>query len=325
MKNYYDIEQLKAVKISDILRDYGILVNKSGFFSIRNERTPSCKIYVKTNSFYDFGSAIGGNSINLIEHLEKCSRMDAMDKLATMYGIEPVNKFDRYRDEKIRLTDSQYALIGITADKATKNMVFDLELDLEELKRISDRYMMPMNDLKEKYLPVYETIISTMAAEEVNRKRSNYQEDMYHDYVFRNLMKIIENLPIPSIPPAEEITRKFGDVEKELNRVEKVMENACRGCKNIRFKRVNHDAVAEYRNVAAEMDLNRIYQALQDNPIWFDAFEENKRKEIMALPKDHHDFSDVCENVARKIVAVIENDAGKEQKLQRETEQAAEK
>ena len=320
MRNYYNIEELKGVKISDILRDYGILVNKSGFFSVRNERTPSCKIYAKTNSFYDFGSGTGGNPINLIEYLEGCSRTEAMDKLASMYGIEPINRSGKQRQENVRLTDSQYALLGIAADKATKNMVFDLDMEFDELKAISDRYMIPMNDLKEKYPAVYETVISTVAVEEIGRKRNIYRYNMYNDYVFRNLMKTIENLPIPSVPSPEEIIHKFGDEEKELNRVEKVMRIACNGCKSITFRTLDHDAVKEYRAMAAEMDLNQLHQILSDNPIWFDAFDGNKSREILGLPKEYNDFAHDYENAhdyksaARKIAATIEKDSGRNQK-----------
>ncbi len=324
MGNYYNIEELKSVNIFDILRDYGIAVDKNGFFAIRNERTPSCKIYAKTNSFYDFGAASGGNVINLVEKLEKCTRVEAMEKLAFMYGIEPVNKAGM-GPEKIRLTDSQYAMIGIAGDKATKNMTFDLELDIDELKKISDKYMMPMNELKEKYLPMYETIISTVAIDEINRRRKNYIEDMHYDYVFRNLMKTIEQLPIPSVPPAEEITRKFGDETKKLNRMEKVMKTACQGCKSIKFKPINHDAITEYHKMTTEMGLTDLCQALLDNPIWFSAFDKDRRDEILAIPKEYNDYVYMSACAAQKIVEVIEKDAQNTPDMGREMEHTYEK
>ncbi len=308
MKNYYDIEELKRIRISEVLKDYGITLNKHGFFSIRNERTASCKYYEKTNSFYDFGSGKGGNVINLVGYLEQCSGTEAMEKLASLYHIEPVNKNGQSGKRKIQLTDSQYALLGIAADKATKNMSFDLDLDFDELKRISDKYMIPMNSLKEKYLPVYETIIATVAVDEIDRKRAAYRDNLHNDYVFRCLMKTIENLPISSIPAGGEIMRKFKQAEEELNRMEKVMAIACQGCKAIAFVPVTHDAIKEYSEMVSGIDLSQLRQILDDNPIWFDAFDYDKSKAALGDNRERDDYSGFCESAARQIMTMIESD-----------------
>lgn len=308
-KYFYDIEELKGIRITDILRDYGIPVNK-GFFKLRNERTASCKVYESTNSFYDFGGGIGGNAINLIEYIEQCSRKEAMEKLADMYGIEPVNKDSKKNKEPIRLSDSQYALIGIAGDRASKNILFDMEksdMDFERMKSISEKYALSMNDLKKKNLTGYEAIIGIIAFDTVDRKREAFKCEMYMNYAFRNLIRLEDNLKISSVPEDDKIAEEFRDMQEELNRTEKVLETACKGCKTISFKAVKHDAVAEYHKMVEEMDVNLLYEILEGKETSFDEYSYDNG--ISPLPKEHNDYSRLSHMTADKIL-----ESGQEEK-----------
>ena len=68
-RNFYDLEKLKSIPIHEVAQAYGVSVKKVGndyWCAIRQERTASCKLYTKTNSFCDFGAAnYGGNTIEL--------------------------------------------------------------------------------------------------------------------------------------------------------------------------------------------------------------------------------------------------------------------
>ena len=306
-KNHYNIEELKAVRLEEILKIYGISVYKNGFFSIRNESVPSCKIYSKTNTYCDFGDNTGGNGINLIERLENCERMEAMDKLAQLFNIQPDNLGDK--EIKIILTDNQYASIGIYGDMATKNMQFDLtKYSFETNKRRAEKYRMPMNELKEKYLYMYEAIIKTCAIPYVQQNIASYVESMKQHFTFRNLFKTVENLPISHLPRSEEIIEKYKEYSDKLNRQEKVLEIACKDCKTLKYKATIHDPVKEYIKMTEEIDLNGLYEILEDNPLWISVLEDSKRKmnEIQKTPQKHNDMD--IKTIAKEIKVNIQND-----------------
>ena len=66
----YDISRLKQAPILEIVKRYGIkVVNSSprrAFISLRNERTPSCCLYLDGNNFHDFGSGDFGDVIDIV-------------------------------------------------------------------------------------------------------------------------------------------------------------------------------------------------------------------------------------------------------------------
>ena len=81
-----DRVDVKEIPIGRVLEIYNKEVNKSGFIKspYHEEKTPSCKIYLDTNSFYDFSSGKGGSVIDLVMALEGCSVIDA---IALMQGM----------------------------------------------------------------------------------------------------------------------------------------------------------------------------------------------------------------------------------------------
>lgn len=94
-RNFYDLEKLKSIPIHEVAQAYGVSVKKVGndyWCAIRQERTASCKLYTKTNSFCDFGAAnYGGDTIELTAFLNSCSRENAIEILTNTFGIQPEN------------------------------------------------------------------------------------------------------------------------------------------------------------------------------------------------------------------------------------------
>lgn len=92
-RGYYDLDKIKEIPITDVLSDlYGIEARQHGrsqaYCAIRDEKTPSCCLYLDTNSFCDYGDGNrGGNVINLVEYLSNCEFKDAVQMLAERYGI----------------------------------------------------------------------------------------------------------------------------------------------------------------------------------------------------------------------------------------------
>lgn len=67
-----------------------------GMFKYPDEKTASLKIYPKTQSFYDFGRGIGGDSIRLWSHIKGCDNWSAMNEIAALYGVPTdLNETDR--------------------------------------------------------------------------------------------------------------------------------------------------------------------------------------------------------------------------------------
>lgn len=316
-KNFYDKQELKSIRIEEILKAYGIEVKKNGFFSLRNEKGPSCKIYKSTNTYCDFGTHTGGDGINLVQHLENCEKIDAIEKLAQLFGVQPQNI--NAQQVKIELTDNQYELIGIAGDMATKNMKFDLDkYSFDTNKRRADKYRMPMNALKEKYLYMYEAILKTCALPYIQAYATEYQNEMKKDYTFRNLFKVVENLPISYLPDANEISEKFKLAAETFNRMEKVMEIACRDCNTMRFKATFHNPVKEYQKMATQTSLEGINQILEENPLWLAALEPEILN-ITARPKAHNDMeiqqeiaSRIAVNINKEKADALQNDLERE-------------
>lgn len=58
-----------------------------GMYKYPGERTASLKIYPQTQSFYDFGRNTGGDVIALWAHVRNCNNWEAMNEIASLYGI----------------------------------------------------------------------------------------------------------------------------------------------------------------------------------------------------------------------------------------------
>lgn len=287
-KNFYDIEELKRVNIAEVLAEYNIKVNRSGFFSIRSESKPSCKLYASTNSYYDFGDCKGGNPINLVEQLENCNREAAMEKVAAIGHIVPINT----HDEKIEvvITDNQYECIGIHAEKATMNMTFDFErYTFEQNERLSEKYMMPMNELKEKHRHLYESIIKIKAFPHIKALRAEYEANMKEHYSFYCLFKTVNNMPIPNLPEREDIKNNFEELAAQLTRAEKILELVCEDSKKLEFKSHKYDAIEDYKKTAENLDLQELHEIIADNQLWVSCISDEDREKL-AIPKDYNDM-----------------------------------
>lgn len=67
-----------------------------GMFRYPGEKTASLKIYPETQSFYDFGRGVGGDSIRLWSHVKGCDNWTALQEMAALYGISlTLNETDR--------------------------------------------------------------------------------------------------------------------------------------------------------------------------------------------------------------------------------------
>lgn len=89
------IEEIKnRIRIIDLANSYGMKPDKNGFIKsiYKDEKTPSLKIYEKTNTFYDFSTQRGGDVINFYADLKRLSVKDAINELSQASGKGNLNK-----------------------------------------------------------------------------------------------------------------------------------------------------------------------------------------------------------------------------------------
>lgn len=89
------IEEIKnRIRIIDLANSYGMKPDKNGFIKsiYKEEKTPSLKIYEKTNTFYDFSTQRGGDVINFYADLKRISVRDAINELSQASGISTMKK-----------------------------------------------------------------------------------------------------------------------------------------------------------------------------------------------------------------------------------------
>lgn len=90
-----DFETIKtAVHIEGLMDYYGIHTNRQGVACcpLHNEKTPSFKVYPKTNSFYCFGCGAGGDVIKFVEFMEHVSAASAARMLDSVFGLGVCDK-----------------------------------------------------------------------------------------------------------------------------------------------------------------------------------------------------------------------------------------
>jgi DNA primase len=57
-----------------------------------SEKSPSCTVFVETQSFYCFGCGVGGNVINFIKKIENTNFVESVEKLAKRCGLQMPEK-----------------------------------------------------------------------------------------------------------------------------------------------------------------------------------------------------------------------------------------
>ena len=134
MVNYRSERIKAALDIDRVVSFYGYEPNRQGFVScpFHSEKTASCKIYPKSNSFYCFGCGAGG---------------DVIDFVRLLYGLD-------FRQACVRL-EADFGLVGVTdsaspelSEKAKKRNAEKVEY--KALERRAVRYRQIIRDRKPK-------------------------------------------------------------------------------------------------------------------------------------------------------------------------------
>lgn len=169
----YDLKELKAIKLEEIAKKYGIVLSqKNGrlWGRLRDENTPSFSINVEKNLWYDFGSGKGGSSIDMVAEIEGITSREAINKLAEMFNIN-----NRSVNGWSPLTDNQYLEIGIKSSLATLNFNYDLRVHTQQqLERWNAKYAIPLKDLAERYPADYNYLVEKIAGDHIKELKDLY-------------------------------------------------------------------------------------------------------------------------------------------------------
>ena len=57
-----------------------------------SEKTGSVKLYPESNSFFDFGRSIGGDSVKLWSHVRGCDSWTALKEIRSTFGLSAPNR-----------------------------------------------------------------------------------------------------------------------------------------------------------------------------------------------------------------------------------------
>lgn len=220
--NFYNLEQLKQIPIADVCQRLGMEMERrhnGTWCKVRKESVASTLIHTDKNTFYDFGTNTGGDTISFVGYVMSLERKDAIRALADMYHIEPVNPRDGMASSE--LTDWEYQQIGLYGDMATKNFDFDMErMPIERVYEISTAYAMPMNELKKKHPKTYERIIRQRALPYVRELRNNYFLHVWDRY---QMAKAVGN---PQLFYKGDLKAAFADDLRDLTGAERILERA---------------------------------------------------------------------------------------------------
>ena len=95
----------ELVRLTDVLARYNLTPNRAGFLHCpfhSGDRDASLKIYPDTDSWYCFGCGEGGDVIDFVAKMERCSFTDALKKLNTdlCLGLEEKQSLRNVRQRK---------------------------------------------------------------------------------------------------------------------------------------------------------------------------------------------------------------------------------
>lgn len=86
-----DFEIIRQQISVETVADY--LLQKDGrLYKYPDERTGSIKLYLDSNTFYDFGRACGGDCVKLWSHVKGCDSWTALQEIKGMFGLDTPNR-----------------------------------------------------------------------------------------------------------------------------------------------------------------------------------------------------------------------------------------
>lgn len=243
----YNYAQLKELPIVVVAEKFGIAVNKrygSAWCNIRNERTPSCKLYETTNTWCDFGDGNrGGDTIAFVAAIQGVSNQVAAGILATTFGISPIDmETKRGAKTEVYLTYRQWEKIGIAGELATMNFNFDIDkYGVERTQAFSEKYRMTVNQLKEHHPKVYENMLRFRAIPYVYDRKQDYYRTLWASDLLHKSLGM-------DLAAKQNFVGEFGLMAAGMNDMEDIVKLAVKGT-TIRYKPTEYDVGLDIQKI----------------------------------------------------------------------------
>ena len=131
------LHDIKQVSIVDYLAQTGYKpkltkgVNYWYCSPLRSELTPSFKVNVERNQWYDFGTGDHGDIIDLVCALQHCSTAEAMRRLSALKGVRLAPSFSFGGITPLRSQAPSMELISVQAVKHPKLLLYLTERGLQ--------------------------------------------------------------------------------------------------------------------------------------------------------------------------------------------------
>ena len=131
------LHDIKQIPIVDYLAQTGYKpkltkgVNYWYCSPLRSELTPSFKVNVERNQWYDFGTGDHGDIIDLVCALQHCSTAEAMRRLSALKGVRLAPSFSFGGITPLRSQAPSMGLISVQAVKHPKLLLYLTERGLQ--------------------------------------------------------------------------------------------------------------------------------------------------------------------------------------------------
>lgn len=148
--NDISIKDIKnRLSIIDVAIYYGAKIKKSGshFLTninpLRDEKTSSLALYPETNSFCDFGTMIGGDSIKFIQEAEKCNFSEALKKAFSLISGNCIYHFKKLKPKTYQISeDYEVNIVNLKNQfDSFERLTFSNLLHREELLSIAPMWL----------------------------------------------------------------------------------------------------------------------------------------------------------------------------------------
>ena len=131
------LHDIKQISIVDYLAQAGFeakLIKGVNYWycsPLRSELTPSFKVNVECNQWYDFGTGDHGDIIDLVCALQHCSTAEAMRRLSALKGVRLAASFSFGGTTPVSLQRSSMELVSVQAVKHPKLLLYLSERGLQ--------------------------------------------------------------------------------------------------------------------------------------------------------------------------------------------------
>lgn len=128
------LEEVKAIPIREVAEKCNVSVGRKGYClcPAHNEKTPSCRVYDKTNTWYCFGCHEHGDGIDFVKAALNCDFERAFEFLGGTHGRQRTS--DKIKAYRIR----QEAKKHREAKEREQNAKREMHKEIHELKKITE-------------------------------------------------------------------------------------------------------------------------------------------------------------------------------------------